>query len=50
MGREFQKIVCKTKDEAERLLKAYKTITNVKQFPVYKGYAIENKLYLEIID
>jgi len=50
MGKEFQKIVCKTKDEAERLLKAYKTITNIRKFPIYKGYTIENTLYLEIID
>jgi len=50
MGKEFQKIVCRTKDEAERLLRAYKTITNVKKFPIYKGYTIENTLYLEIID
>jgi hypothetical protein len=50
MGREFQKIVCKTKDEAERLLKVYKTITDIKKFPIYKGYTIENTLYLEIID
>lgn len=50
MGRELQKIVCRTKDEAERLLKAYKTITIMKKFPIYKGYTIENTLYLEIID
>jgi len=50
MGRELQKIVCRTKDEAERLLKAYKTITSTKKFPIYKGYTIENILYLEITD
>jgi hypothetical protein len=50
MGREFQKIVCKTEDEAKRLLEAYKTITQLKKFPVYKGYKIKNTVYLEIID
>jgi hypothetical protein len=50
MGRELQKIVCRTKDEAERLLKAYKTITSTKKSPIYKGYTIENILYLEITD
>jgi len=50
MGREIQKIICRTKGEAEQLLKAYKTITSLKRFPIYKGYTIENTLYLEIID
>lgn len=50
MGRESQKIVCKTEDEAEGLLKAYKTITRIRKFPIYKGYTIKNTVFLEIID
>ncbi|MEM3011461.1 MAG: hypothetical protein QXE76_06585 [Candidatus Bathyarchaeia archaeon] len=50
MGRDFQKIVCRNKEEAKQLLEAYKTITRIKKFPEYRGYTIENILYLEIID
>ena len=50
MGREFDTIVCKTEDDAEELLHAYKTITRIRKFPIYKGYVLKNTIYLEVID
>ena len=50
MGREVETITCKTKDDATDLLKAYTTITRIRKFPIYKGYVIENTVYLEIVD
>lgn len=50
MGREYTKITCKTEEEAKELLHAYKTITRIRGYPIYRGHTEKNVVYLEIRD
>lgn len=50
MGRWSEMIICRTKEEAEELLQAYKTITRIRRNPEYGGYVEGHILHLDITD